>query len=111
MCGRGRRSAQRVIARERVVRLLRLADEIHLRDLELAEAYGELARRIAMRTRVRIPREWRWRYCRKCKRLLFPGITATVRVNSRNRCVEIRCGRCGHVNRRPYVREKNASPT
>jgi len=106
LCGRGRKSAQKVVARERIVRLLKLADEMYLRDAELAEAYGELARRIAMRTRVKIPREWRWRYCRKCKRLLFPGVTATVRIDSKSQCLEIRCGRCGHVNRRPYIREK-----
>jgi len=86
-----------------VRRLLQLADEIYRRDKALAISYGDLARRIAMRSRVRIPKEWRWRFCRHCKKLLYPGVNMSVRARSRRMPhLVIRCYECGGVSRRPY---------
>ena len=100
---------RRRIARERIRRLLELADQVVSEDLELAERYGELARRISMRCRVRIPRAWKWRYCRYCKKLLFPGITARIRTRSDGTPrIVMTCLRCGGVNRRPILREKRS---
>lgn len=97
------RAREKEIASQRIRRLLRLADEIYKEDRNLAVAYGELARRIAMRARVRIPREWRWRFCKHCKRLLYPGINMSVRLRSRRMPhLVLRCGECGGVSRHPY---------
>lgn len=97
------REKQRKIAEERIRILLTLADVVCTQDVQLAERYGELARRISMRTRVRIPAEYKWRYCKKCKRLLFPGINSIVRVRSRRYPhIVIRCKLCGGINRRPF---------
>lgn len=101
---RPNKSRQRRLARERMSILLELSERASLDDIELAERYGDLARRISMRCRVPIPREWKWRYCKRCKRLLFPGITAIVRTSSKQRPhLIIRCTRCGSVNRRPLT--------
>ncbi len=101
------RFRERRIARERIVLLLTLADEVAGSRPALAERYGELARRIALRSRVRIPRRWSWRYCRECKSFLIPGVTATIRVRpKRMPHVVIHCHKCGGITRRPYLREK-----
>lgn len=94
---------ERDIARQRIERLLSLADEIYMRDKELAISYGELARRISMRYRVRIPRKWSWRYCRNCKKFLYPGINMRVRIRSRRMPhIVMMCEECGGLNRHPY---------
>ena len=104
---RERKLRARRIAKQRITILLRLADKISKENLQLAERYGELARKISLRCRVSIPREWKWRFCKSCKRLLFPGITAVIRTRSENYPhLTIKCLKCGNINRRPYIREK-----
>jgi len=70
----------RKIALERIALLLSQADEVYKEDYILALRYGDLARKIAMKARVKIPQKWRMRFCSRCKKLLFPGITAKVRL-------------------------------
>lgn len=94
---------EREIASQRIRRLLSSADEIYKEDKDLAIAYGELARRIAMRVRIRIPMEWKWRFCKHCKKLLYPGVNMYVRTRpKRMPHLVLRCGECGGVSRRPY---------
>ncbi|MEM0017006.1 MAG: ribonuclease P [Candidatus Korarchaeum sp.] len=97
------KAREKEIASQRIRRLLKLADEIYREDKVLAMTYGDLARRIAMRSRVRIPREWRWRFCKHCKKLLYPGINMSVRARSKRMPhLVLRCDECGRVSRRPY---------
>lgn len=70
------------IAYQRIQILLSKADELYPKDPALAQRYGELARKIAMKVRIRLPVKWRKRYCRYCKRFLYPGINAHIRVKS-----------------------------
>ena len=70
------------IALERIEILLTKADSIYSDDSPLAQKYGEQARKIAMKAKVRIPRKWHFRFCRKCKRFLYPGINARIRVKT-----------------------------
>ncbi len=70
------------IAVERIEILLTKADAIYSDDPSLAQQYGERARKIAMKAKIQIPRKWRSRFCRKCKKFLYPGINAHVRVKS-----------------------------
>ncbi len=97
------------LAKQRIVRLLRLADEVYPSEPELGLRYGELARRLALRTKVRIPEEWKWRYCKGCGSFLYPGINADVRTRDRRLPhLVIRCRLCGEMRRIPYLREKRA---
>ncbi len=98
---------QKRIARDRIMLLLRMADDIVRENPQLAERYGDIARRLSLRARVRIPEEYSWRYCRRCKKLMFPGVNAVVRLRSRRYPhMVIKCLRCRCINRRPYIREK-----
>ncbi len=90
------------IARQRISRLFELALEIYKTDLDLADRYVELARKISMRARVRIPRRYRLLYCKGCGGILIPGVTARVRVRSlREKHIVIKCLRCGRFIRHP----------
>jgi len=93
----------RMIAQERMERLLRLAEEEgRAGNLERGRRYVTLARRIGMRTNTRMPRGFL--YCRQCMSPLIPGKNCTVRL--RNNRVTTTCEECGHVHRHPYLMEK-----
>lgn len=105
MARRVRRSLVKRIARERIILLLEQA--LSERRLELARRYVELARKISMKHRVRIPLPYRRLYCKRCLSPLVPGRTARFRLRSRRfPHIVIRCEMCGELRRIPYLREK-----
>jgi ribonuclease P protein subunit RPR2 len=107
MAQRRRKGSERKIAHERIDILFRLAEREALKgNLPRANRYAGLAAKIGMRYNVRLPREFRRRYCRKCHAFLVPGKNCRVRV-ARGK-VTTTCGTCGDVRRFPYVRERAA---
>ena len=102
------RQAQQ-IARERIEILFRLAQETHPNDSERAQRYVDLARKIAMRTRLKLPTHLRRMVCRRCKALLVPGATSRTRVRQdREPHVATTCLRCGATMRIPLGRKPRA---
>jgi len=88
------------IARERISILLNQALKVYRDYPWLADRYVDLARRLSMRYKVRIPKPWRLLICRKCKRLMIPGFSARVRVRQRREPhIAFTCLRCGRVKR------------
>jgi len=91
------------IARERVEILFRKADQVAHEDLELAQRYVEIARRVAMKARIKLPRKWRRRLCKHCKRFLVPGLNCRVRLRqNRFPHVTVYCFSCKRFTRYPY---------
>jgi ribonuclease P protein subunit RPR2 len=68
----------------------------------LSNRYITLARKIAMRQRIRIPRELRRQYCHHCYTYLVPGSTMRVRVQSGN--VVVTCHSCNKHTRYRVVK-------
>ena len=96
------------IAIERIKTLFKLAEEIFPSDPNLAQRYIELARKIAMRTRLRLPIEMRRRFCRYCNTFLVPGATSRTRIKQhREPHVAITCLKCGETTRIP-IRGRNS---
>jgi len=93
---------QEQIARERIGKLLRMAGDAFKKRPELAHRYAGLARRIAMRYNIRLPKELRRHICKKCNRYLMPGSNCQVRARKEQRAVIIKCLECGHIMRFPY---------
>ena len=92
---------ERRIALERMVVLFRLAEkEALLGHAPRARRYVDLARRIGMRYNVRVPPEFKRRFCKACRTYFVPGVNARVRVG-RGRVV-VTCLGCGAVQRLPY---------
>ncbi len=92
------------IALQRIRLLFEMAHEVVRRDRDLARRYVELALRISKRARVRVPRELKRRYCKRCLAYLVPGLNARVRLrNNRMPHVVITCLECGYVRRIPYA--------
>jgi ribonuclease P protein subunit RPR2 len=88
------------IPAERIDRLETLAREA-VRDGEddRAREYVRLARRVAERHRLRLPRRFRRFTCDRCDAYLRPGLNARVRLQSGK--VVVACD-CGELARYPY---------
>jgi len=88
------------IAEERIERLEILAAEAATEgNHDRAREYVRLARRIAERNRLRLPRSFRRFTCDACDAYLRPGENARVRLQ--NGHVVVTCD-CGAQKRYPY---------
>ncbi|ASJ00464.1 ribonuclease P protein component 4 [Thermococcus gorgonarius] len=95
------------IAAERVDVLFTLAERVFPYDRDLAKRYVEIALAVQQKAKIRLPRKWKRRYCKKCHSFLVPGVNARVRLRSKPYPhVVIKCLECGNIMRYPYLREK-----
>ena len=95
------------IALQRIHTLFRLAREKIHENSQLAQRYVEIARKIAMRTRVHMPREYRRMICKHCKRFILPGVNCRVRIQPRrNSHVVVTCLSCMHYMRIPLKKRE-----
>ncbi|MBS7647661.1 ribonuclease P [Candidatus Bathyarchaeota archaeon] len=93
------------IAKQRVQTLFHSAIEIHKEDPQLAQHYVDIARRVAMAAKVRLPTEYRRMVCRHCKGFILPGTSCRVRIKQRREPhVVITCLKCGRHMRIPLKR-------
>jgi len=97
---------QQDIALERIRRLFSLAGgEAKAGESELAQSHVLLARSVGTRYNVRIPREFRFKYCKYCSSYLTAE-TGRFRLNSKERTVEVKCLKCGRIMKFSYRRPK-----
>jgi len=97
----------RSIARQRVQTLFGLAEETLDQDPVLAQRYVNIARRIAMAAKIRLPPQYRHRICRNCKSFIVPGVNSRVRVKQlREPHVVITCLNCGKKMRIPLSKRE-----
>jgi len=96
------RTGNSEIAGVRIEKLMGMAKhQASYGDLDLARRYVDLARRISMRTKTKIPKGHI--YCKACLAPMTPG-TFTVRL--RHHKVIMRCTECGSIKRNPYIKEQ-----
>ncbi|MGA2699139.1 MAG: ribonuclease P [Methanoregula sp.] len=81
MKDKNRTPSVKSLARERIAVLFSEAGNVYHEHPEYSDRYVALARKIAMRQRVRIDLEHRRRYCHHCYRYLVPGVNMRVRVH------------------------------
>ena len=92
----------RRIAMERMRRLFELARSRGERNDELSSRlerrYVRILREISAHYRVRMPKEMSAGICKRCDRVLIPGVSSTVRVASSGYLVyRCECGAEKHV--------------
>jgi len=97
----------KTIAKQRISELFELAEKEALRNrMDRADRYVEIARKIGMKYRVRIPKKYKLLFCKKCYRFLLPGVNARIRTG-RGKLI-IYCYRCGSYKRIP-LKEKSSA--
>jgi ribonuclease P protein subunit RPR2 len=72
------RQKAKEIAKESIDMLIKIA--LKEKDEALAARQARLAKKIAMRYRLRLPYAARQLYCKKCKAFIVPGRTSRIRV-------------------------------
>lgn len=92
------------IAMERIDILFKLADDSFEKHPERSDRYVEMARNIATKYNLRMPRIWKRRFCKKCNKFLKPGNNCQIRL--KGSCVAIKCLECGDIVNFPYIKEK-----
>jgi ribonuclease P protein subunit RPR2 len=97
-----RKASSRKIARERIEALFRQAEQFYPENPEWSNRCVELARKVAMRQRVRIDRQFRRQFCRECGAFLIPGVNMRVRIHRAK--VVATCLACGSRARYRVVR-------
>ena len=93
------------IAKERIEILFNLAEKELERNPERSRRYVELARKIGKRCNVRLTKEQKRKFCKKCNQLLIPKKTCEIKVGPQKKIMEIRCLNCGYVFKKPYVKK------
>ncbi len=87
------------IALERIETLFGLAEKEFKKHPERSRRYVELARKISMRNRARIPRELKKRFCKKCGAFLVKG--KNCERKEFGELVQINCKECGFAFKKP----------
>ncbi|MFH1133945.1 MAG: ribonuclease P [Nanoarchaeota archaeon] len=90
------------MAMTRIKELFALAQQA--KDQALADRSVLLAKKIAMKCKVRIPLPLRRQLCKGCYGFLMPGKTSRTRL--RQGIVTTTCLRCGRVHRIPTQKRK-----
>ena len=70
------------IASDHIDKLFAQADEIFSEDSSLADRYVDLARKTAMKFKVKLKSAYRRKFCKHCYKYLMPGVNARVRTQS-----------------------------
>jgi len=96
MRGRNKPLEQIKIARERISILFEEAESAaKKKKTEYANRYVHMARRIGMRYNVRIPSNLRRKFCRRCKKFLYPGLSSML-MEEKN-FLRVECLNCGKI--------------
>ncbi len=91
---------QTKIALERIGVLFQEAETMFKEHPELSKRYMELARKIAMKYKVKFTKEQKLKFCKNCNAYLKQGINSTKRLNKG--ILVIRCKECGGLRRIKY---------
>lgn len=96
-----KRKLAREIGKERVNIVVDNALGYSKFNEEAANVQAQLAKKIAMRVRLKLRYEIRQLFCKKCKYFIIPGRSSRVRIGRfRVKGIRITCLRCGHIYRR-----------
>ncbi len=77
---------EKEIATERIEILFKEAANVFKKSAERANRYVGLARKIAMKARIRMPGRLKRKFCKHCHRYLQPGVNCRVR-NHKSRII------------------------
>ncbi len=68
---------------------------------KLAQQQAQLARKLSMRQKIRMPYQLRMNFCKECKNFLVPGLTSKIRLGGSSiKAIRITCYYCGHTYRK-----------
>ena len=66
----------------------------------LAEKQAEVAKKISMKFKIKMPFEVSSSFCKKCKKFIPPGVRSKIRLGSKPKSIRITCSYCNHTYRK-----------
>ena len=94
------KKSDKEIAKERIIILFKKAGDVFSEDKKLANKYVDMARKIAMKVNLMIPKEYKRNFCRHCYSYLKPGVN--LRVRKRDGVTVYYCLECKKFMRFPH---------
>jgi len=90
------------IACERVNVLIKEAERMWEKDKELSRKYVKRAWAIKLRFKLKLSKELKTSFCKKCFAVWIPGKTVDIKFNQREHIIEYVCKECGYKKRFKY---------
>lgn len=88
---------EKKIALEHIDDLFYQAEKAFHTNPDLSRSYVQLARRIQMKFRLRMPKQHKRKFCKHCYTYLVPSVNSRVRLN--NSKLTIYCHECKKFSR------------
>ncbi len=79
--------------------LLQKADAYSTSHPERTKRYVQMAWGLVKKYKIRLTKEQKGRFCRKCGTFFIVGKTAQASFNARTNAFYINCAACGHMRR------------
>ena len=95
------------IAKERIRILFEQANNKFNSEPQRAHTYVELARKLAMKAKLRMPRIYKRQYCTHCYKFIRTGTNATIRIHLSK--IIISCKECKKFTRIPLTPKRKMS--
>ena len=95
-----KKQEEKTIAKEHLKELFEQADEKFSERPDLAHRYVQLARLTQMKYKLRMPREYKRKYCKHCYRYIRTGVNGRVRI--REGVLTVYCEHCKKYTRTPF---------
>ncbi len=92
-------ASQIEIAKKRIKFLFKEAEESFKKDQNLSDKHVQLARRLAMKYKIKLSSSLKKKFCKSCHSFLVPGINSRVRIHKHR--VIYYCYNCKHYIRHP----------
>jgi ribonuclease P protein subunit RPR2 len=90
------------IAKERIMLLFNLAKEEYPNDPVLSRHYIRMMKEISRHYLVKLPKDIKNGFCKKCNSVLLQGVSASTRLVSSKRYTATRCLNCGFQRHAHY---------
>ena len=104
---RKKQKEMQILARDRLNKLYESAKSEFNKHRERSHRYAFLARKLAMRVRVKLPTNFKRQICKHCHKFITIGFNARMRLRpKRQPHIAVTCLECNNVMRYPYLREK-----
>ncbi len=87
-------------ARDSIVRLIDQAHKAYGKgQKQRADRYAGMAWELLKKHKIRLPKEYKNSFCRKCRLVWVPGETARVSFDKKTNSLRIECMRCKYKKR------------
>ena len=66
----------------------------------LAQRQAEIAKKISLKFKIKMPFEVSSSFCKNCKKFIAPGVVSKIRLGSKPKSIRITCLYCNHTYRK-----------